>query len=422
MFTGRIAVLSSLSLLGRMMLAASGAASAGAATPSQVIVAEGSVIPAGHERVSAFAQPTSEALTTAGNVGVRLRLLGSSVMDSVGHYQIRAALAELPTQYVRNDGGVDVLLIADNGVNSLQWMHTLFPASVSAPGLMRVAEPGEVATVGRFANGDLAAWTDFDFTRSTVAEVGISPGDILDGSGKAASAQSAAVPVHLADHSPLTDEAANSAPSTLGGAQTTSTSQPSSLSLLCGNETWGSLWKYGVKETFLKAYSVSGVPITVSEGTSGSTTHTLGVLLQDQYGALSANGTTAFTASSSASQSNVVDAAVSNSINYRTVDISCASYSYWKPYSVYGLLSGFDYAGHVDFSTCISASPGYQWTTSGATNATWSVGVAFPGLSVSAQAGYGTSVAMTYNSNVSGHLCGSSSQGPAASAQVSAKL
>jgi alkyl sulfatase BDS1-like metallo-beta-lactamase superfamily hydrolase len=62
-----------------------------------------------------------------------------------------------------------------------------------------------------------------------------------------------------------------------------------------------------------------------------------------------------------------------------------------------------------------------SWSTGSARNATWSTGVSFPGLAVSAQSGYGSSRKMTYKFASSGRICGNNSSGPLQSSQVSAR-
>ena len=64
---------------------------------------------------------------------------------------------------------------------------------------------------------------------------------------------------------------------------------------------------------------------------------------------------------------------------------------------------------------------GATWNTGNARNLTRSAGVSFPGISLTAQSGYGSSVDMRFNFTVSGYICGNSSLGPDSSSLVSAR-
>jgi len=174
---------------------------------------------------------------------------------------------------------------------------------------------------------------------------------------------------------------------------------------------------------FAKTYSISSIPVTVTEGTNGSTTHTLGIALVSSGGGLSAAGTQTISTAHSGNQPGAVDANVGNRVNYQQTAILCyPSLTYWKPYSIADLLTVYTYAGHVDYATCYPHGKGSAWTTLTATNATFAYGVALTGISLSAQSGYGTSVLLTYNFNVAGQMCGSTVNGPTDSPLVSARL
>lgn len=191
--------------------------------------------------------------------------------------------------------------------------------------------------------------------------------------------------------------------------------------ILCGTEVWSDNWQYGVTEMFTKTYSVTGIPVTVTEGTNNSTSHTLGIAVVGTGGALSASGTQTVSWSTTMTQPNAIDANMGNRVNYRQSTIMCGS-TYWKPYSFYDLLTVYSYAGHVDYINCSPHAKGASWTSSNATNATFAYGVALAGISLSAQSGYGTSAQLTYNFNVAGQMCGSLVAGPASSPLVSAHL
>jgi hypothetical protein len=95
--------------------------------------------------------------------------------------------------------------------------------------------------------------------------------------------------------------------------------------------------------------------------------------------------------------------------------------AYARQYSWYAALSDFDRASHVNDSYCRQRFASSYWETGTARNTTRSAGVSFPGIGLSAQSGYGSSVDMRFNFSVSGYICGNSSLGPDSSSLVSAK-
>jgi hypothetical protein len=94
----------------------------------------------------------------------------------------------------------------------------------------------------------------------------------------------------------------------------------------------------------------------------------------------------------------------------------------WQQQSLYDYFTDFVGIPHVDYATCSPKAKGATWTTTKAKSATMNGGVTFPGLSVSAQSGFGTSQEMAFHFNVSGYICGDSKDGPANASVLDARV
>lgn len=421
-----------------------GATPASAApNPSGSVVATGVVdhngTPEAGVTVTAFAEPSPEALDAAGATGVRMLPLGQATTDPAGSFDVYADLSTAPAAYRNNDGGMDILVLATDATGQLSWNYTLYPKAGNVPAGSPVApaSTAEISATGLTATGELAPKLSMDLGSGVVNMVGNDPATWLDEQGTPLGALAPSVvrtPV-LAPQTGLTSYATSylsagpavqsamltETTSTLGGVAPAAIT-PAYAGIGCGMTYWTSLWKYGVREHYLNAYSFSGAKVTLEEGVSGSWSATLGVVAESSKGTLSGSGTVGKTWGGHVSQSGIVDASISNRINYRAQMTSCFPGRKWLPYSVADLITDITYAPHVNYSaSCYARVPGATWTTESARNATWSSGVSFPGISVSAQSGYGTSQKMSFNFTSNGRICGNNAQGPVSSSQVSAR-
>jgi len=166
------------------------------------------------------------------------------------------------------------------------------------------------------------------------------------------------------------------------------------------------------------------IPETIIEGTSNSSTHTLGVeYTYAGKGGWGADGTGSITDSSTNMVSETFShpETIYNLVNYRQYFYECPLTTERRPYSFYDLLTDDGAPAPMTWlSNCTPHRAGTEWTTGSATSATVSGGVTLGPLNVSAQAGFGTSVELAFHFNRAGEICGNNSQGPAHSSLVEA--
>jgi hypothetical protein len=373
-------------------------------------------------RVVALAEPAAAALNAAGSAGMGLVPLGAATTDTDGSFSITGDPADLPAGYHNPDGGVDVDVVASDGKRSISWMYT-----IDGPGTQR-AQLIPTDLLSQSKADRTTPPTHLDLGAGRAWNAGNDPEHWLDAEGHelGARGRDAATHVVVDGPSPMTgyvlrylraDEATRAA---ILRAATTH-ANPATPDETC-TAYWTNSWHTDVQEHFMNVYSVSGIPVSVTEGTSVSSSHTLGVAAQVVGGSLSVSGTDSVTFSVGSTQTGVADSTVSNRVNYRLWANTCDPKTYWKPYSLYDFLTDWSYSGHVNYSNCSAKAAGNTWYTTNATDATYAVGVSLPGIGLSAQSGYGTSQRLVYNFHVPGQICGDYFEGPAKSSLVSARL
>jgi hypothetical protein len=188
---------------------------------------------------------------------------------------------------------------------------------------------------------------------------------------------------------------------------------------------WGTIY-YNISEHFTNANTYGGsIPATVTEGTNSSTTATLGIAYSysGASGTWSASGTSSITDSSTGGVSIAYSSThtVYNRVNDRDLRNSCGAGIYREPWSFYDLLTTDGGSTGITWEyNCGTHAAGTSWFTGTATDATLNGGVSLGVLNVSAQQGYGSSIQIQYQFNVSGEVCGNSSSGPLQSSIVEA--
>ena len=182
---------------------------------------------------------------------------------------------------------------------------------------------------------------------------------------------------------------------------------------------------YNKPEHFLTVETFGGkIPETVDEGTDSSSTHTLGIAIDPgDEGKWSADGTGSITDSSTsgASVTYSVPHTVYNRVNYRDYFYACTVSTERRPYSFYDLLTSDGRQVSITWQYhCAPHPAGTTWYTQTASSATIDGGVGLGPINVSAQAGFGTSVQLSFHFNKPGEVCGSNQQGPVHSSLVEA--
>lgn len=411
------------------MVMSVGTVGAQAATGDGFVVAAGVVqfdgSPVAGASVAALAEPGSAALSAAGHTGMPPVPLGEATTGANGGFVVTGALTSLPLGYTNSDRGVNIDVVATNGARSITWMYTLYAATGRA-GVMESVRATNLPSTGKLSDGRIAPLTHFDLGNGHAWDIGDDPAHWIGPNGReiGVAGRDAAARVAVEGPSRMTAYAHAYLQADVLMRQrmlrATTAARPTVPDLTCTIYRTNS-WRTNVQEHYMNVYSVSGIPVTVTEGTSSSSTHTMGVAALSGS-SLSASGTNSVTFAIGSSQAGVADSTVNNRVNYRLWVNTCDPKSYWKPYSLYDFLTDWSYAGHVNYSHCSPKAAGNDWFTSTAADATYSAGVSFPGLSLSAQSGYSSSQRLDYNFNVAGMICGSNIQGPAQSSLVSAHL
>jgi len=374
------------------------------------VLATGRVLDAGQDlrgaKVTVFAVPDAKAINQAGSL--RMMPLDQTRTGRSGAFTLKADLAALDAPYVDTAGGIDLSVMVSDRTRSITWERTVFPRKADVP---------------RFT---------FDLGRGTAEEAGNSPRTWVTNKGtrfgpaRAYRASQTGVTRPLVGIQRYARTYFNAGP-----AERQLLLRPlSKASLLsptvaareeCGYYYWGGLYKTNRKEKYLNVYSEAGIPVTLKQGASGSTSHTMGVAVE-LNGNWSTSGTTTESYNQSVTQNGVINSSVGNRVNYRQQFQMCFPGSKWKQYSMYDWLTDFAQVAHVNTgNNCSPKSAGSDWNTGSAKNVTYGAGVDLPAINVSAQSGYGSSQDMTFKFNVAGKICGNNSQGPIHSSQVDAR-
>lgn len=306
-------------------------------------------------QVVAFALPDIR-----GNQQARLLPLGATTADEGGDFTLVADFDSISANYVHKDGGVDLSLLISDSSRSISWHYTLYPTEVTQPGLHEVIESRVLPRSGRGPDGSLAPMFTVDLDQGTLVEDGNPPSTFVDGDGELYSAKEAARAAKVAVGNRATGmhryarvflRASRGEQVRMLGAGVT-TARGDSLSTTptaekCGASRWGDDWKTNVREDYVYAYSEAGIPITLTQGTNSSTAHTLGLALIRPNGTLEASGTTTRSYSHKATQYNVINALVSNRVNYRKYHVACAPTS-WRQYSMFDWFTEFQQVAHAN--------------------------------------------------------------------------
>ena len=173
-------------------------------------------------------------------------------------------------------------------------------------------------------------------------------------------------------------------------------------------------WKYGLNEAFANVWSWTGAKVEFQEATSSS--HTLGLALQGSGGGWSQNGSMSYTETggSRGDVSGLYDNQVDNRVDYEDNIITCVLLHEWAPAGTYALLYptlGWPHSSHPIWSSCAVYGSGAVMTKNQGTNSTIAGGVGFGPISLSAQAGWTTSIDEAFHFTQTSYLCGNTSAG-----------
>jgi hypothetical protein len=215
-----------------------------------------------------------------------------------------------------------------------------------------------------------------------------------------------------------------------GGIAPMGVTSGSSCPAATGYFTKTGTMKYGVSEKFARAMSTSRAPITSHQAYGSS--HTLGMAFQNTSGSWSQSGTYSYQEKygGSGDVSGLVDKWVINAVNYaqyrcgRLYTNALLGYA-WLPDSINAIASNVTTSsGHVTFGTgsprCAAYASGAVMTKTQGTNVTWSAGVGFSPISLSAQAGWSADTSLAWHIVGNVWLCGSTDSGWFPSAEAEA--
>ena len=408
-----------------------------AVDPSTPVLATGTVLGGGAPlpgvTVSLLANPTRLALNRAGDVGVATLPMGEAISADDGSYRIWGSLENLPADYVGPSGQVDVELVFDNGGTGTTWNYTLYPLGTSVPGSTVPSVEGAVARVaadGSTGENTLAPVLAIDLGTRTAWAAGREVVD--DGTvGEPEAMRTAGfnpitltsvrgVKVGESDTAELTEYVSDYLDDDAGMRQGVGRVAASALASVCITR-WVDDWKMNKPEKFVTTHGWRHAKVTLSQGTSDSTTHTLGIAKVSTDGTLSASGTytKSYSTGNTVTTPGLVDHIVYNRINYRKKVNTCGLAKWW-PYSAYDFNTEQVSTYNALYHNCANKAEGTTWSTSTARNTTYSGGMDIGAISLSAQAGYGNSVDLRFRFAEPGEICGNLPEGPLNSTRVSA--
>ncbi|MGA3058442.1 MAG: hypothetical protein ABSE70_10490 [Candidatus Limnocylindrales bacterium] len=194
------------------------------------------------------------------------------------------------------------------------------------------------------------------------------------------------------------------------------------IEVLSGN------YKYQIPEHFANVWSWPGVEAHLIQ--TQSSYHTLGVAYQASDGTWSQSGETSFTETFGAGKDNIVlgSAAISNEVNYAEYLWSpgCSfQTSTWRPVGTAYMGTPVSYylgsqVPNWAANGCAQEPRGAKDTKTQGTNPKIALGVSFGPISLSAQAGWDSSVSEEFHYNQPSYYCGSERGGLQNSAEVQA--
>ncbi|GAB3243394.1 hypothetical protein [Nocardioides dilutus] len=379
-------------------------------------------------KLAAFAQPDIR-----GNQMSRVLPLAATTADADGDFTLAADFDAIPADYVHNDGGVDMTLLISDSSRTISWYYTLYPAEATQPGLHEVIESRVLPRSGRGPDESLAPMFTVDLDQGTLVEDGNPPSTFVDAKGKPYSARKAARAAKVAVSKRATgmyryarvflraSRAERARMLGIGAATARDETLPTDTTEKCGQTYWADAWKRNVRQDYVFAYSEAGIPISLTQGMNGSTTHTMGIALIKGDGTLAGSGTRTRSYSKKSFQSPVINALVGNRVNYRKRIVACGDKT-WEQYEMYDYFTDFQQVAHANAGPyCSNKLAGNTWDTETATAATLGGGVKFPTINLSSQTGYGDSQDMKFTFNVAGKICGNNVNGPLHASRVDAR-
>ncbi len=337
--------------------------------------------------VYVFASPDqSELISQPAGVTIPLTLVGYARTNAHGQYAVTARPANLMTTN-GPDGYVNLQVIAVSGGETAVADYSVMPAG---------------ATWRVEGGSDSVPSLSFNFaTRlatlpAAAAVVGASPA--------------------VASRIPITPAPPTAAFEQLRKATDFAASPDATPDTPCGVLTVATYRNrtehFNTTETF-----GGNIPETVTEGTNSSTTDTLGVTEEGDAKGVKweADGTASISDSSthSVSVTYSVPHTIYNRVNYRKYWYNCWNLFELRPYSFYDLLTNDGSQVPITWQFHCDGHPaGTDWSTGSAKSATIEGGMSIGPVSVSAQAGFGTSVELDFHFNKAGEICGNNPDGP----------
>lgn len=296
----------------------------------------------------------NQAAQEAATPGVAQSLFPVAAVRAKGNgsYNLSVDLSQIPAAYINADGTVNLQLMAVRGG---YLAATNFPEAASSP----VAAPPAASVL------DLA-------------------------SGAYSTAALAADSVQV------------------GTAQVTAAASQNATPYVCSGGYWGG--PEGPYQTKLVAATAgANVYATVTYSYGGSSSTTMGVAF-DGSGGWAGDGT--------------ISNGTSSQYGFQTgYQQDKSDWGLWRYHSWYGSCGGrwdypLDYVGRGQTVSIAQPSYGYcsgwyyagdSWTRDASSFATWSDGVNFPYLTLSAQSGASTTESLSFYFGANGHICGDSS-------------
>jgi hypothetical protein len=342
---------------------------------------------------------------------VNTKVVGREKADSAGRFAVSLDPATLGSEHRRSDGGVQLELVVADAVDEVFWDFTAAVSTRvgSAWGNDRIDQRD---LAGRSALNLGPAHVSIDVgERPEVRELGDEPETWVDDNGERLTLSSAAQRATAAKETrrALFDE------DVAGAGDVTPLGQG-----WCAT----SAYKNGLTEGFIRTIGVINAKNWVDQGTSSS--HTLGVGYKSGSGSWSQSGTEKKSTGATSSDHRGYNATIRNKVNYRRY-VGCdglpLNAERWRPSSIHSLgSSGIIHSTRPAWNkpaNCTTYSQGNK-TKSQGTNVTFSSGISFSPISLSAKSSYSSNTKQRWVVTGRFQLCGSTSSGWAGAPQAGA--
>ncbi|WP_265523480.1 hypothetical protein [Oerskovia flava] len=354
--------------------------------------------------------------------------LGMVRTDADGNYSLTLNSASVPETFIADSGQVDVDVTVADGMNEMNWSISIVAQTSNPENTLRTSATSgwaAASTHDETALVDARRTTDVNTSPTVVFD--LSTGIVEDSSIDIANAVT-----------PEGESASKSdrklAMTTAVVAQTTKTTKELRARSSVADRSSGGVvapmscrdytqsFTNNIREWYGHSQGVSGAPVTASQ--TASSNHSLGIAAK--FGSSwSASGTRTITTGIGGSFPATASAyRVGNRVNYRNIANSCLASNPYRsqPNGFADVASDRLLVDRLNLSGyCMQRDAGATFTKDSGKNVTMSNALTVRGVSLTAQAGWGSSNKLHWKFTSSARLCGNLTTGLATSSRVVAR-